>query len=148
MKVILLNHVKGLGQKGEIKDVSDGYFRNMLAPRKLASIAHSGAVAQVQNQKAKATEKLEAMKESAESIKSKVDGKTVNLTEKVGESGSLYASVSTKEVAAAIKEQLKADIPAKKITMDDHIKSVGEYTITLKLHKEVSASLTLNVSAE
>ena len=66
----------------------------------------------------------------------------------VGESGSLYASVSTKEVAAAIKEQLKADIPTKNMKMDDHIKSVGEYVITLKLHKEVSASLTLNVSAE
>lgn len=148
MKVILLNHVKGLGQKGEVKDVSEGYFRNMLSPRRLAAIANSGTISQIKNQQAKATEKLEAMKESAQSIRTKINGKTVNLSEKVGESGSLYASVSTKEVAAAIKDQLKADIPAKKIAMDDHIKSVGEYKITIKLHKEVSANLTLNVSAK
>jgi len=148
MKIILHNHVKGLGQKGEVKEVSPGYFRNMLAPRRLASVANEGAISLVKHQTAKATEKLETMKESAESIKKKIDGNTINLSEKVSDTGKLYASVSQKEVADAIKAQLKVEIPAKAIEMADHIKEVGEYELKIILHKEVSAKLKLNVTAE
>lgn len=147
MKVILLQNVKGIGQKGQVVEVKDGFARNNLIPRRLAQAATGGAVKQVQDQKAKSVEKLENMKESAEAVKTKVDGKSIELTEKVADSGKLYAAVSTKEVAAAIKNQLKADVPVKAIDMDEHIKEAGEFTVNLKLFKGVTASLTLHVKA-
>lgn len=148
MKVILLTHVKGLGQKGEVKNVADGYFRNALAPRKLAVIATGKAIAHVKAQEEKATEKLEAMKESADSIKEKIGGKKIEIKEKTSDTGKLYAAVSKKEVAEAIKEQLKAEIPTKAIKMDGHIKEAGDFEIEIKLHKDVSAQITLHVTAE
>lgn len=148
MKVVLLNHVKGLGQKGEVKEVSEGYFRNMLAPKRLAALANAGTLAQIQNQHAKAIEKLESLKESAESVKKKLEGQSIELKEKVGDSGSLYAAVSIKEVLTAIRDQLKVEVPSKAIQMDEHIKSTGEYPLTIKLHKDVSAQLKLKVLAQ
>ncbi|MBT4384281.1 50S ribosomal protein L9 [Candidatus Peregrinibacteria bacterium] len=148
MKVILTQNVKGLGQKGEVKEVNDGYFRNMLAPRKLASIASSGNVAQIAAQKAKATEKLEAMKESAESIKSKINGKSIAITGKATEAGHLYAAVSKSEIVTALKEQLKADIPEKALIMKSAIKEPGDFDIDVKLHSEVKAQFNLHVATE
>jgi large subunit ribosomal protein L9 len=148
MQVILLQNVKGLGQKGELKDVSDGYFRNMLAPRKLANIASSGNVAQVKAQKAKAVEKLENIKESAESIKSKIDGNSIVITEKTNAAGHLYAAVNKAEVVKALKEQLKADIPEKALEIKGAIKEPGDYDVTVKLHPEVKAQINLHVATE
>lgn len=147
MKVVLLTHVPGLGQKGEIKEVAEGYFRNALAPRRLAAAATHGAIKHLNNQQAKATEKLEAMKESADAVKSKVDGKGVDVEGKASEGTSLYAAISAKEVAAAIKDQLKAEVPAKCIEMDT-IKEAGDFKITLKLHKDVTAEITVHVIAK
>lgn len=146
MKVILTAHVKGQGRQGEIIDVSEGYFHNFLAPRKLATMATSGKVNLVQAQKAKAVEKLENMKESALAVKEKVDAKTINLKEKVSDSGKLYAAVHQKEVRAAIKAQLSADIPEKQIHMEP-IKAAGSYTVEIDLFKDVKAKVQVIVSA-
>ncbi len=148
MKVILLNHVAGLGQKGEVKEVSEGYFRNFLNPRKAAREATSTAIAHVNNQKAKANERLENMKESAESIKSKIDGKTIELTEKITNTGHLYAAISTKEVIEALEEQLKVKIPLKMVKIPRPIKDTGEHSIKVSLYKGISAEIKLNVIAE
>jgi large subunit ribosomal protein L9 len=147
MKALLLQNVKDLGQRGEVVNVSDGYFRNFLAPRKLAGVATKKQVSHINSQKAKAVEKLEGMKESAESVKAKIDGKTLELKEKISDAGHLYAAVSAKEVAALLKAELKVDVPAKQIKMDT-IKDLGEHKATINLHKEVTAEITLNVVAE
>lgn len=148
MKVLLLNHVQGLGKKGEIKDVSEGHFRNMLAPRKLAVVATGNAVQHVQNQKAKATEKLEKMEESALSIKERLDGKILELKEKASESGKLYAAVSSKELAEEFKKQLKVEVPMKNIQMTDSIKEAGNFSVQVKLYKGITANITIHVTAE
>ena len=146
MKALLIANVKGLGQKGDVVETSPGYFRNFLMPQKLATSAGQTQVAHVNAQKAKATEKLENMKESAESVKSKIDGKTVEVEEKASETGKLYAAVSGKEVAEILKAELKVDVPAKQIKMDT-IKEAGEYKVTADLYKGVSAEVTLKVTA-
>jgi large subunit ribosomal protein L9 len=146
MKVVLTQNIKDFGQKGEVKEVSNGYFRNFLAPKGMAIIATGKQVAHVQVQKAKATEKLENMKESAESIKKKIDGKVINLEEKASDKGKLFAAVSNKEVAEHLKTELKVDVPAKQVKMKT-IKEAGEFKATVELYKGVTAEITLNVTA-
>jgi large subunit ribosomal protein L9 len=146
MKVVLTAHIKGFGQKGDVKEVSDGYFQNFLAPRKLATIATSGTVNLVQAQKAKAVEKLENMKESANAIKERINGKTCNLPERCSEGGKLYAALREKEVRAAIKTQLNADVPEKQIKMDA-IKTTGSYPVEIDLYKDVKAKVQVIVTA-
>ena len=148
MKVILTQHVASLGQKGEIKEVSEGYFRNMLAPRKLAVVATDKNISNLKQKKDKAVEELENMKESANAIKTKIDGKQIKLKEKVSDTGHLYAAVSQKEIKAALREILKVDIPVKQIKMDEAIKEVGSFTIRVELYKGVTAYINLNVSSE
>ncbi len=147
MKVLLLANVKGMGQKGDVVETNEGYFRNFLMPRKLATMATTSQVAHVKAQKEKAVEKLENMKESAMSVKTRIDGKTVELKEKASDSGKLYAAVSSKEVVDILKTELKVDVPVKNITMDT-IKEAGEYKITVELYKDVTAQITLNVTTE
>lgn len=148
MKVVLLQNVKGLGQKGEVKTVNPGYFQNFLKRQNLAREATNSAVRHVNSQKAKSIEKLENIKESAMAVKEKIDGKEITISEKVSDSGKLYASVSPKEVAEALKVQLKVSVPMKQLTVPDHIKEVGTYEVQAKLHKDVSANFTLNVTAK
>ncbi|MFT7184100.1 MAG: large subunit ribosomal protein L9 [Oceanicoccus sp.] len=148
MKVVLLRHVKGLGQKGEVKEVNSGYFHNFLRPQKIAQEATDSAVRHIQSQKKKSVEKLENIKESAEAVKEKIEGKSVTISEKVSDSGKLYASVNVKEVAEALKEQLKVSVPAKQLRVPDHIKEVGEYEVKAELHKDVFSNFTLNVTAK
>ncbi|MFA5855547.1 MAG: 50S ribosomal protein L9 [Candidatus Gracilibacteria bacterium] len=147
MKVILLSHIKNVGQKGEVLNVSDGYFQNFLLPRRLAIKATDSQVEHMQNQQSKAVEKLENMKESAQSIKERIDGKTLNISEKAGESGKLYASLREKEVAAAILKDLKVDLSEKHIHLSDQIKSAGSYAAEIDLFKGVKATININVTA-
>lgn len=146
MKIILLAHIKGLGQKGEIKEVSDGYYQNFLAPRKLAAPAVASQVSHIHAQQSKAVERLENMKESAFAVKARLEGKELTLTEKASEAGKLYASVHTKEIAKALREQLQLDVPEKNIELDA-IKATGDYPVTVKLFKDTSATFTLHVRA-
>lgn len=147
MKVILLQNLKNIGQKGQVKDVSEGYFRNFLSPRNLAIVATDKQVAHVQVQKAKSVEKLEAMRESALSIKEKIDGKTVRVQEKASESGRLYRAVNEKIIAEAVEAQLHASIPANTIKISEHFKNLGEYKLSLSLYKDVSATINLTIEA-
>jgi large subunit ribosomal protein L9 len=148
MKIILLQHVKGLGQKGEIKEVSEGYFRNALLPKKLAGPASEGQIKQVHVQQEKAIEKLQAIKESALAVKAKLEGQQLELRERASDTGKLYASVTSKEVSQAILAQFKVEIPAKSIRMEAHLKNTGTYPLLLELHKGVQAKMTLLVHAE
>lgn len=140
MDVILKTDVKGLGKKGEKVSVSDGYARNFLFPRALASELNAQLMTELKNREAaeehRLREELDAAKEKAAAL----EGKTVKLQAKGGQNGKLFGSVTSKEIAAAIKEQYGADIDKRKITVDD-IKTFGTYTAEIKLHSAVSVSM-------
>ncbi len=147
MKALLLQNIKGLGMKGEVKDVSEGYFRNMLAPRKLAVQATSSAMKTKKEHEMKRVEKLEKLKESALYIKNQIEGKQVDLKEKTHDGGKLYAAVNAPEIQVALKNQLKVDIPSKSIQLKETIKECGDYKVAISLHKEVSTTIQIHVTA-
>ncbi|MFR7491734.1 MAG: 50S ribosomal protein L9 [[Ruminococcus] torques] len=148
MKVILLENVKSLGKKGEIVNVNDGYARNFILPKKLGVEATGKNLndlkLQKNNEKKVAQENLDAAKELAAELSA---GK-VELAIKVGEGGRTFGSVSSKEIAVAVKDQMQLDIDKKKIQLKESIKSLGTHIMTVKLHPEVSAELKVVVKEE
>lgn len=148
MKVILLEDVKALGKKGEIVNVNDGYARNFILPKKLGLEATGKNLndlkLQKNNQEKIAKENLEA----AKALAAQLEAAKVELKIKVGEGGRVFGSVSSKEIAAAAKSQLKIDIDKKKIQQKDVIKSLGTHIVPVKLHPEVTAELKVVVKEE
>lgn len=148
MKVILLQDVKSLGKKGEIVNVNDGYARNFILPKKMGVEATGKNLndlkLQKNNEKKVAQEQLEAAKVLAEKLG---QGK-VELAIKVGEGGRAFGSVSSKEIVAAVKEQMGLDVDKKKIQLKETIKSLGTHIVPVKLHPEVTAELKVTVKEE
>ena len=148
MKVILLEDVKSLGKKGEIVNVNDGYARNFIFPKKLGLEATSKNLndlkLQKQNDEKVAQEKLDAAKALAEEIKEK----SITVKIQAGVEGKVFGSISSKEIATEAKKQLNMDIDKKKIVIPDAIKSLGTYNVNIKLHKDVTATLTVKVEAK
>lgn len=146
MKVILTADVKNQGKKGDIVEVSDGYARNMLIKKNLGVEATPKAIndlkLQKKNDEKVAAENLASAKEFAKEISTwKVETKI-----KTGEGGKTFGSVSSKEIAQAVKEQYGKSIDKKKIILDEPIKSLGTYEVKLKLHPEVMATMNIHVS--
>ena len=148
MNVILLEDVKSLGKKGEIVNVNDGYARNFILPKKLGLEATSKNLndlkLQKQNDEKVAQEKLDAAKALAEEIKEK----SITVKIQAGVEGKVFGSISSKEIATEAKKQLNMDIDKKKIVIPDAIKSLGTYNVNIKLHKDVTATLTVKVEAK
>ena len=148
MQVILLEDVKSLGKKGEIVNVNDGYARNFILPKKLGLEATSKNLndlkLQKQNDEKVAQEKLDAAKALAEEIKEK----SITVKIQAGVEGRVFGSISSKEIALEAKKQLNMDIDKKKIVIPDQIKSLGTYNVNIKLHKDVTATLTVKVEAK
>ncbi len=148
MKVILLQDMKSLGKKGEIVNVNDGYARNYILPKKIgveATGKHMNDLKLQKNNEAKvAKEHLQAAKELAEKLG---DGK-IEVAVKVGEGGKTFGSVSSKEIALAVKDQMGLEIDKKKIQLKEVLKTVGMHTVPVKLHPEVTAELKVNVRGE
>lgn len=149
MKVILLEDVKSLGKKGEVVNVSDGYARNMILPKKLGIEATGKNLndLRLQNQHAEkvAQENLDAAKALAEEISSK----EVTVTIKTGEGGKTFGSVSSKEIAAAAKAQLGLELDKRKMQLEDGgLKSLGVHQVTIKLHPKVTTTLKVKVTEE
>lgn len=146
MEIVLLEDVKALGKKGQIVKVNDGYARNFILPKKLGVEATSKNLNDLKLQKANAAkvaaEQLAAAKELAEQIE-KV---SVTLKMKAGEGGKAFGSISGKEIAAAAADQLKLDIDKKKLVLPEPIKTFGNHEVTVKLHKDVTAKLTVKVT--
>ena len=142
---MLLEDVKALGKKGEVVNVNDGYARNFILPKKLGVEANGKNLndlkLQKNNEAKVAQEHLDAAKKLAEELKA---GKVV-LTMKVGEGGRTFGSVSSKEIAEAVKEQMHLDIDKKKIQLKEQIKTLGTHIVSVKLHPEVTAELNVSV---
>ncbi len=144
MKVVLLQDVKGLGKKGELVNTSDGYARNFLFPRKLAGQADSQALAELKNKESAEKHKLETEIAAAKETAAKLEGKTIKLSAKAGANGKLFGSVTSKDVAKAISDELKIDVDKKKVEVED-IKSFGVYPVEVKVYNGISASLYVSV---
>ncbi len=145
MKVILLADVKGKGKKGELCQVSDGYARNFLFPKNLATEADSAAMSEFKNREAAKEHHKQEEIAAAKATAADLEGKTVVLHAKAGTSGRLFGSVTSKEIAAEIANSLGIEIDRKKMTVAD-IKNFGDYTAEIRLYPGISAKLTVKVT--
>ena len=146
MKVILQQDVKGQGKKGQMVEVSEGYARNFLLPRKLAIVATTDAI-NTMNLKEKARRAEEArQKAEAEATAEKLKECQVKLTAKAGNGGRLFGAVTTKEISEGLKAQFRIDIPKQKLVLDEPIKAFGTYEVKAKLGFEVSGVVKVTVT--
>lgn len=148
MKVILLVDVKTLGKKGEVVDVSDGYARNFILPKKLGVEASSQNMNDLKLQKANEVKVAKEQLAAAQAFAKELETKEVVVTMKGGEGGKVFGSVSTKEIAQAAKEQCSMEIDKKKIQLAEPIKSFGVYEVKVKLHPQVVGTLKVKVREE
>ncbi len=145
MKVILLQDVKSLGKKGEIVDVSDGYARNFIFPKKFGVEANAKNLNDLKLQKANDEKVAAENLAKAQELSGKLKDRKVVVKLKAGEGGKTFGSVSSKEIAEAAAEQLDLEIDKKKIQITDPIKNLGDYEVTVKLHPQVNATLKVTV---
>lgn len=145
MKVILLQDVKGKGKKGQMIEVSDGYARNYMLPRKIAVEATADAVNTMRMNDKAAAEKAAKERAEALEISKQIRAMTLTVTAKGGGAGRLFGSVTSQEIADALKAKSGIVIDKRKIVVSDPIKSVGTYTVTCKLGYEISAPLTVKI---
>jgi len=145
MKVILKQDVKGLGKSGEMVNVSDGYARNFLMPRGLASEANAQAMNELKNRELAEKHKREVELKAAQDAAKELDGKTVKVSAKAGQSGKLFGSVTSKEVAEVIKNDYGIEVDKRKITIED-IKNYGTYEAEVKIQSGVSAKIFVLVN--
>ena len=145
MKVILLEDVKALGKKGEIVNVNDGYARNFILPKKLGLEATGKNLNDLKLKKQNEEKVAQEQLDDAKALAAKIEAGKVELSIKVGEGGRTFGSVSSKEIAAAVKDQMGYDIDKKKIQLKDAIKTLGTHTVPVKLHPKVTAELKVVV---
>ncbi len=145
MKVILLQDVKGKGKKGQMIEVSDGYARNFMLPRKLAQEATPDAINTMRMNDKATQERIAREKAEAMDTARKLRELTVVVKAKGGGAGRLFGSVTNQEIADALKEQTGINLDKRKIIIADPIKNVGVYTVTCKLGYEISAPLSVKI---
>lgn len=146
MKVILLQDIKGTGKKDQILEISDGYARNYLFPRKLAKEATAEAVNALEKSRSADRHREEVRKQQAEERSRALKGKVIQLEVRGGENGKLYGSVTNDQIAAALKEQHGIDVDKRKLEQDEPIKTAGQAFVTLKLYPGISTRMIVNVT--
>lgn len=147
MKVVLLQDVKGTGKKDDIVNVSDGYARNFLFPKKLAIEATAAALNDINNRERAKEHKIREEKKAAQALADKINGTTVKIFAKAGASGKLFGSVTSKEIAEALSKQAGVEIDKKKLSVNE-IKAFGTYEAELRLAQGISANLFVLVGEE
>ena len=145
MKVILQQEVKKLGKKGDILEVSEGYARNFLLPQKLAIEATAGNVNAVKQQKAAQVQKEQRANDEAKVLASQLTKISVTIHVKTGEGGKVFGSVTAKDIADTLQNQYKIEIDKRKIELKDAIKSLGSYSVTVRVHPEITGKIEVNV---
>ena len=148
MIVILLKDVKGTGKAGDVVKVSDGYARNMLIPRGMAKEATDGNVRSLEKAKAVQAQKDADAKAAAEKLAEELKEKEIVIRTKGGEGGKLFGSITSKDIEAAVKEQLGVKIDKKKIQMESPIKHIGSFEVPVKLVGGVAAVIRVKVEAK
>ena len=145
MKVILLQDVRSLGKKGDIVEVNDGYARNFLLKTKKGVEANNKNMNDLKLHKANQDKIAQEQLEAARELGRKLEESKVTVSIKTGEGGRAFGSVSSKEIAAAAKEQLNLEIDKKKLVLPEAIKTFGTHEVPVKLHKDVTGKLTVKV---
>ena len=145
MKVILLADVKGQGKKDQVVEVSDGYARNFLLPKKLAIPADSKALNEVKNKEASKQHKLDVDKQNAMDVAKKLESIVVRFVYAAGPDKRLYGSVTSKEIAEALKKEHGIEIDKRKITLNEPIKSFGTFRVAVRLFTDVNGTITVEV---
>lgn len=145
MKVILLKDVKGTGKKGEVKEVSDGYARNFLLPKKMAVVADNTNVKEL-NEKNKSKE-LKAQKEYEEAVElgKKMEDMAVTIYSKAGDGGRLFGSITSKDIAEQLKKQHGIDVDKRKVLLDEPVRVLGSRFVEIKIHQKVTAKIRVDV---
>ena len=146
MKVVFLADVKGQGKKDQIKEVSDGYARNFLLPKKLAAPADAKVMNEIKNKEASKLHKIEVEKAEANALAEKLKTVTVKITAQAGADGRLYGSVTSKDIVEALEKQFGIVIDKRKLTLPEPIKAFGVYIIDVKLYTEISGKVNVSVS--
>jgi len=147
MEVILREHVDNLGRRGEIVKVAAGYARNFLLPRKLALLVTDGNKKQIERERAKFDAREAEEKGMAGTLAERIAGAVVEIARRVGETEVLYGSVTSADIAEALQAK-GFDLDRRKIQLHEPIKKLGEYTVPIRLHREVSADVKVRVVAE
>ena len=145
MQIVLLERIAKLGQMGDIVNVKDGYARNFLLPQGKALRANKANLAQFENQRGQLEAQNLERKQEAESVKGKMDGTSVVVIRQSGDTGQLYGSVNTRDIAAALKEN-GFTVDRNQIILNAPIKSLGIYALSVVLHPEVTSSISVNVA--
>ncbi len=147
MKVILREDIKALGKMGQIVDVADGYARNYLVPRGLAVEANTKNIRSLEHEKKIIQEKAKKLKDSAQDFALRISSMTLAIKAKAGEEGKLFGSVTTMDIAEALKNE-GLEVDKKKILLEEPIKRLGSYSVNIKIHHEISAQLNVQVIEE
>jgi large subunit ribosomal protein L9 len=147
MKVLFKRDVADVAKAGQVKDVADGYARNYLIPRGLAVAATSGALRQVADLQAAAARHAADEEHTAQGLKQRLEAQPIVIEAKAGSQGRLYGSVTTTDVASAIQKQLGASVDKRDLDIADPVRQVGSYEVTARLHRNVSATVTIEVKA-
>lgn len=145
MKIILKQDVAGLGKKDAIVNASDGYAKNYLIPRGIAVAATTGNVNDAVNKQKAAEDKKQRELDNAKDLASKINGKTVTIHAKAGESGKLFGAIAGKDISDAIKSQYGFDVDKKKISLKDPIKTLGEHAVEIRVYAGVTANIVVSV---
>jgi len=147
MKVILLDDVSKVGRRGEVRDVSDGYARNFLIPKKLALSATAGNLKNLEHIKKQQDAKADRLKADAESLRTKIEALVYEERRQASEEGKLFGSVTTQDIADFLGTR-GVPMDRRRITLDEPIKALGEHSVSMRLHPEVVAQLRVNVVRE
>ncbi len=148
MKVILLNDIKGVGKKDQIINASDGYARNFLFPKKLAVEANAENMAKLKAKEDSNQYKKSMEKEEATKLAEKLKGILLKISIKAGENGRIFGSITSKEIADNLKVQYKIDIDKKKIDLKEPIKTLGSFSVSIKLYEGVIGTLNVQVISQ
>ncbi len=146
MKVVLLQDVKGQGKKGEVVNVSDGYARNFLFPKKLAAVADATVMNELKGKEEARLHKIEVDRQNARDIAEKLKSVVVKVTASAGADGRIYGSVTAKDIAEALLAQHKIEIDRRKLQMNDPIKTFGNHSVDIKLYPEITGTVNVVVA--
>ena len=148
MKVILRSDLSGVGKRGDVVDVADGYGRNFLLPRGLAMKATAGAATQAASMRRSRDVRDAADRSAAQEIATKLVPTRITLTARAGAEGKLFGSVTTTDIAEAVKEQTGIELDRRNLHLDEPIRTLGEHSATARLHAEVEFPISLDVVAK